>query len=662
MNARTRDSSYIFFLHRCARTSSEIATRQLRELGLRVAARYGDAAVEVFSTPAKAEVAFELGMFRSYSRGPISTEHCSRLEPAQREIASRYNARFSSGYLRHQRDRTHDDKPWGADGLVPSLPATRIDPEDFLEFWNETGRPQPAKKGTVSKLSGRAWIDYENTAIDRYGPELGYHVARLALRLDPIWLPVLLTIPQDVLDDLWLRANPEGCWELHREISVGIVFVESSDSDGPRFGATERSEIHQEIIDGFNLLVAAHPSGNLTFVYDSQFVKIDVANGNNNSKEAYWRNPAMAEVSYDGHTYDAEWASVAKYRNDMRAHNRSAHGIVVFVTPYGTEWHAYAGGGRLTLAKRNNWGGWGQSALDRITAHETLHLFGAADEYTGSGTPCSSCTTKHGCRRIPNGNCGACAQPFQACMMNANKRVLCAYTRGQIGWADIFVELRTSDTLWAGTDDTVWLDIGDQQFVLDTKGHDDRERRNVEGYALWLGGIERSEIKRILIRKSPDGYAGGWKLKRVRVWHAGDLICDRSPNRWLEDDERTYAACSFDADFVNTLTVKITTADVAWAGTDDDVTIKLAGRTWELDNPGRNDFERGRTDTFKLDPGVGLRKSDLHSVVIRKSPDGIAGGWKLQGVRIICNGTTVYNNQGINRWLEDSSRIWTGVI
>ena len=38
--------------------------------------------------------------------------------------------------------------------------------------------------------------------------------------------------------------------------------------------------------------------------------------------------------------------------------------------------------------------------------------------------------------------------------------------------------------------------------------------------------VAADDIKRVLIRKSPDGFAGGWKLARVRVWFRGELKCD----------------------------------------------------------------------------------------------------------------------------------------
>lgn len=295
----------------------------------------------------------------------------------------------------------------------------------------------------------------------------------------------------------------------------------------------------------------------------------------------------------------------------------------------------------MVLARHNDWGGWGRHNLDTITAHEVGHLFGASDEYTGSGTPCSTCESLHGCDQLPNGNCGACARPHQDCMMVSSTRRICPWTRGHIGWSHLFVELTTGDVLWAGTDDDVWLDIGDRAFTLDTPDHDDRERNNRDGYPIWVPELACDEVRRVLIRKSPDGFAGGWRLHGLRVWCRGTLLCDQTVDRWLEDDHRVWVGCIRDRALVNRLEAKVTTADVSWAGTDDDVTLTLAGRNWNLDNEGHDDFERGHTDTFPLDPGTGLHLSDLHSVRIHKSPDGFAGGWKLKGLEVVANGNTI---------------------
>ena len=190
-------------------------------------------------------------------------------------------------------------------------------------------------------------------------------------------------------------------------------------------------------------------------------------------------------------------------------------------------------------------------------------------------------------------------------------------------------------------------------------------KRQVEGYALNYTAVMPSDIKRVGIRKSEDGDNGGWRLQRVRLWNQGSLICDEDNiNRWLEDHTRWWVSdrCGNLGDVINQLQVEVTTGDVAWAGTDDDVRMTLGGRSWDLNDPDRDDFERGDTNGFALDPGIGLYRPMLSSIRIHKSPDGSNGGWRLGGLRIIANGQEIYNNQQINQWLEDDNRDWFGTI
>ena len=670
-----RDSTaYLLLLRRPSTGARQQAATRLRELGAVVVAQYGDVALEALCTPEQAQAVDDLGLFSAKLRGPMSREHLERLDDEQRRIIGMWNARFAAGYQRTKRDRSLHGRSWGSPDLAAPLPYTAIDPEDFFEvvrqYERETGerlRPeepdqdQSRRDARDAPFTPDEFTRYEEELRERYDDErVAYDLARLASRLGPEWYEPIGRLPDWIVDRLkdWFFREA-ACWRMTGEMSVGLVFVESSKSGGPKFTTSERNDLCNEIFSGLNWLASEHPDGNLSWVYDFQFLTINVANGSGDPDEAYWRDPAMGQVNFQGNTYSAAWAGVADYREDMRDAHRSAHAFVIFVTPYANSWHAYASSGRITLANKNNWGGWGRGTVDMITAHEATHLFGSADEYTGSGTPCSACGGVHGCDNIPNGNCGSCADPQQSCVMDQNSRRLCQYTRGQIGWSTLFVELTTADELWAGTDDDVWIDIGDQQFVLDTTDFDDRERGHTEGYAIWAPWLRAADVQRVLIRKSPDGWAGGWKLGRIRVWFGGSLICDRSPNQWLEDDHRWWVGCVTDKTIVTSLRIKVTTGDVAWAGTDDDVALTLAGRTWNLDNPGHDDFERGHTDTFDLDPSSGLRTTDLHSIRIHKTPDGFAGGWRLQGVELFVNGSTIYSNGSINRWLEDDDRTWS---
>jgi hypothetical protein len=89
--------------------------------------------------------------------------------------------------------------------------------------------------------------------------------------------------------------------------------------------------------------------------------------------------------------------------------------------------------------------------------------------------------------------------------------------------------------------------------------------------------------------------------------------------------------------------------------------LKMAGRSWRLDNES-HDFERGHTDNSRLGPGTGLFLSDLHSITIRKSHDGVAGEWKLDGLEIFTNGSPLYHHLSINTWLHNDSLIWITAI
>jgi hypothetical protein len=116
---------------------------------------------------------------------------------------------------------------------------------------------------------------------------------------------------------------------------------------------------------------------------------------------------------------------------------------------------------------------------------------------------------------------------------------------------------------------------------------------------------------------------------------------------------------------VESVEVVVRTANVRWAGTDDDVYLRLAGGLrLPLDKGGiYNDFEQGDTDRYSvpIDGAIrrGLTVGDITRVALEKSPDKIAGGWKVGGMELFVNGREIYDNQHIDRWLEDNHRVWT---
>jgi PLAT/LH2 domain-containing protein len=118
---------------------------------------------------------------------------------------------------------------------------------------------------------------------------------------------------------------------------------------------------------------------------------------------------------------------------------------------------------------------------------------------------------------------------------------------------------------------------------------------------------------------------------------------------------------------VESIEVEVDTADTRWAGTDDDVFLRLGRRGQEnfhfqLDKNFTNDFEQGDRDTYSvpIDGAIrdGMTVGDISRVQLEKTPDGVAGGWKLGGMTLRVNGKPFYEDQNINQWLEDGRRIW----
>jgi CARDB len=114
---------------------------------------------------------------------------------------------------------------------------------------------------------------------------------------------------------------------------------------------------------------------------------------------------------------------------------------------------------------------------------------------------------------------------------------------------------------------------------------------------------------------------------------------------------------------VTSLRVRVRTGDVRFAGTDDDVYLRINDRQrFPLDKRLYDDFERDDDDTYSvpIDGALedGLSVSDIRFLQIEKSPDRLAGGWRLGGAQIWVNDRLAASDNRINRWLEDNHRTW----
>ena len=140
--------------------------------------------------------------------------------------------------------------------------------------------------------------------------------------------------------------------------------------------------------------------------------------------EAPWRDAALLKLGYPiGST------GLTNYVNDLRTNYKASAAYVAFFTKYPLNHFAYASGAKVVMSYEND--GWGPDNINRVFAHETCHVFGAADEYKDSGCDCYS---THGNLGIQNGNCVNCPGTQVSCLMRKNTLSICGYTRGQVGW------------------------------------------------------------------------------------------------------------------------------------------------------------------------------------------------------------------------------------
>jgi hypothetical protein len=112
---------------------------------------------------------------------------------------------------------------------------------------------------------------------------------------------------------------------------------------------------------------------------------------------------------------------------------------------------------------------------------------------------------------------------------------------------------------------------------------------------------------------------------------------------------------------VQRMTVRIETGDADFAGTDDDVYLSIGGVRFPLDKNGHDGFERDSDDTYSVPIGIATREGSRSVTSTECDREGSrrrGGGWFLRRVTLEVNDVVVVNDHSINRWLEDSDRVW----
>ena len=261
-------------------------------------------------------------------------------------------------------------------------------------------------------------------------------------------------------------------------VAVGLVIVSGSESS-LKFSQSETNNTIAQVLSGLQSLASFEPLAQITFVYQTSLLSIDAKPQPNcpstTSCEANWRDPALKLLGCS-----PGLPGVNEYNERLVAETKTRWAYTAFFTKYPQGWFAYAGSGRICMEYSND--NWGQSNIHKVFAHETGHIFGAADEYASSNCSCAD----SGYYQVPNYNCDNCTSSFPkvSCLMKGNDlNNLCSWSRGQLGWPYKIILIEKSNVSpvftmindllylgWTGTDGQLNIISSSDGITWNNKG------------------------------------------------------------------------------------------------------------------------------------------------------------------------------------------------
>src|SRR5262249_45827131 len=142
----------------------------------------------------------------------------------------------------------------------------------------------------------------------------------------------------------------------------------------------EEQKIQEEVLEATQFLASAEPRAGVSFDYDFRRVDITTAPGSvGTSLDAYerleapWRDAALVELGYQ-----AGRPGYKQYVQDLQNQRATQWAFVAFFTKYAVNHFAYAEFEKVVMHYAND--GWGPDNINAVFAHESCHIFGAADE------------------------------------------------------------------------------------------------------------------------------------------------------------------------------------------------------------------------------------------------------------------------------------------
>ena len=216
---------------------------------------------------------------------------------------------------------------------------------------------------------------------------------------------------------------------MRGRIGIGLVIV-AGPTEELSFTVEEQTKVVADVQNALSWLGSNVPDSNITWSYDIQPVALsapaDPSIYQFDELEEYWRDPALTSLGYSEGLQGVE-----DYVDNLVLNLDVDFAYCVFFTKYPVGHFAYAITDEHYLVMDYDNDGWTPASIDRVFAHETCHIFGAPDEYAGSGCDCGG---SWGTSGGSNANCENCSHDLVPCIMRENTWDLCSATPGHLGW------------------------------------------------------------------------------------------------------------------------------------------------------------------------------------------------------------------------------------
>lgn len=228
------------------------------------------------------------------------------------------------------------------------------------------------------------------------------------------------------------------------KVAVGVILPESNGGT-ENWTAERQLDVFCRIVAGMDWWVGKGGSAaHLTFYYDLRFgvpTQYEPISMDGPPDEETWVSDTLGNMGYTSGVTHVE--RVRAYDNDIRRTYNTDWAVTFIVVdslndPDGEfadgrfAW-AYILGPYAVMTYDND--SYTISRMPTVVAHETGHLFGAADEYCAPNYSCCDFRS-YGYLSVYNGNCQKGNPASVPCMMRECADCLCRYTSGQIGWQD----------------------------------------------------------------------------------------------------------------------------------------------------------------------------------------------------------------------------------